>query len=272
MDDIPLFDSPGAQLATIVTDGDTIKPILNVLDTVADETKLHITEDGIHARVCDRANVFMLNEFRVDADAFDTYDVEREGKIGVNVGDFKHMTRRARKYQDDELTISISERELATTVRRGYDNHNVVSQSETKLLDPASIRQSPNEIDLDLGAELEIDKPALVDAFDYATTAAASHVKVSVKAVNQHADALYIGGETDNTNESVAIDNVDSPVSTEAMYSGSYVKEILTGLQTVECDKVLVGLGEDYPAMFRVVGDDIPMTVEYAVAPRIKDD
>jgi hypothetical protein len=271
MEDIPLFDSPGAQLATIVTDGATIKPILNVLDTVADETKLHITDDGIHTRVTDGANVFMLNKFRVDADAFDTYNVESEGKIGVNVGEFKHMVRRARKHQDDELTITISERELTTTVRRGYDNHNVVSQSETKLIDPASIRREPDALDMAHELEFTVDTRPFMDALEYGTTGHANHIKISVKGVNQHANALYIGGETDNTSESVAVSNIDVDGTSTAMFSTDYVKQIMEGLRALNPDTVGVRLEDEYPAAFRAQSEDLPFSIEYVIAPRIQE-
>jgi len=271
MDDIPLFDSPGAQIATITTDGATIKPILNVLGTIDGEAKLHITTDGIHTRLTNPAHVSMLNEFRVDADAFDSYDVEREGLIGVNVGELTHMVRRARKHQDDELTISISERELTTTVSRGYDNHNVVSQSEAKLIDPDSIRSSPEELEMGHNVTMSVDKRPLVDALEYGTTTNADHTKISVKGVNQHTNALYIGGETDTANDSAAIDNIGADETTEAMYSSGYIENILKGIREVDPSEVTVKLMDEYPAAFKMQSESIPFTVEYVVAPRIQE-
>jgi len=266
MTEFRLFDSPGADVAEITTDGDTFKPFLNSLTQIVSEAKVNVSDEGIQSSVVDPANVCMA-AVTLDADAFETFTVNQHATIAPNVDELSKVVRRARKGHDDELRLSIQERELTASVSRGYDNHTVASQGEMKLIDPDSIRDEPNIPDLEWSAELQIDRKPLIDALKYAV-GTSDHITVSVKGVNQHTNALYIGGETDTLSESAAIDNIDTDATVEAKYSVGYVKDILSILSSSDAETVNVRLDDEYPIVFEI--DDGALHLEYFLAPRIQ--
>jgi proliferating cell nuclear antigen len=268
MTEFRLFDSPGADVATITTDGGVFKPFLKAIACVDSEAKIQVHEHGLETRLVDPANVFMTDVF-LAADAFESYDVAEETILGVNVDELLKLVRRARKQSDDELTLSVHERGLTATVARGYENHNVVSQGTMDLIDPDSIRGEPDLPDLDRDVHVTVDADPFLDALSYGV-GAADHVEIAVKGVNQHTNALYIGGETSTREEAAAIDSIKSDETATSLYSADYMADILGGIGDVDPAEITLSLDDEYPASFQMERDGVPMQVEYMVSPRIQ--
>lgn len=268
MTEFRLFDDPGTEVAEITTDGSTFKPFINAIRRVDDEAKLHITEDGLSVSVVDPANVFMA-DVELAAESFDTYTVEKETILGINTDSLKSLVRRARKGSDDELTLSLRERELTASVARGYENHDVVSQGTMDLIDPDSIRQEPEIPEMEWNATISVDAAPFTDALSYAV-GASEHVEISLKGVNQHTSALYLGGETDTRKEMVAIDGIDTDATAVSVYSKDYVTDILEGVGDVSGESVTLRLGDEYPVSVEM--DSGGLSVEYLLSPRVTND
>lgn len=268
MEQFQLFDTPGSTVATIETDGATIKPFLTAINNVGDEARIHIKQDRLTTRLVDPANCLMA-DVTLGTEAFDEYTLHDETTIGANIDACRKLVRRARKHHDDRLTLNIQEREATATVARGYDNHDVVSQGTTKFLDPDSIRAEPDLTDLDQPINVTVDYEPFMDAFSYAQ-GAADHVRMRVAGVNQHTDAFYVGGETDVREEHAAIDGVSTDGRGEALYSTTYLVAILSGLKAVDPDRVTIRFAEEYPASFAATGVDGALHVEYTVSPRVE--
>lgn len=268
MGEFRLFDSPGAEVAQVVTDGDTIKPFFNAISVVDNEAKIHITEDGFYTSLVDPTNVLM-GDIGLSADSFETYEFHNSTTLGVTVKELSGAVRRARKNSDDELTLSLRENELTATVSRGYDNHDVVSQSTVSFIDPDKLRKEPDLPELELPVKVDIDYDPFMDALNH-SLGFGEYVQIETKAVNQHATALYMGSETDVRQEQTAISNVDTDESVTAFYSGDYLTTMLEGFQKVDADSVRLRLGDEFPIFAKVESEGIE--VEYVVAPRIKPD
>lgn len=271
MTEFRLYDDPGADVAEITTDGKTIKPFLNAIGRVVDEAKVHIDERGLSVTAVDPSNVFM-GEMALQADAFDTFDLTEEATIGVHLDGLQSAVRRARKNSGDELTLSIQDRRLTATVSRGYDNHEVVSQSTLDLIDPDSIRQEPDVPDLDRDVSLSLDAGAFTDALSYAAGGPGKHVEFKAQAVNQHAKALYLSGETDTRSESIAISDIETDGTAEAMYSDDYMKKILGGIGDVEPGTITIVFGDEFPITVSAGSEDRPFKARYFLAPRVTSD
>jgi proliferating cell nuclear antigen len=261
-----LFDSPGDTVAEITTDGSTIKPFLNAVNELVREARVEFRTDGLFVNAIDSANVAM-GKFFLDAAEFEEYELAEETKVGVDLKEAKKLVRRARKGKPDELKIHVQQYELTATVSRGYENTDVVSQGTMQLIDPDSIRgepDTPNEWDTQT---VDVPADAFTDALGYAM-GAADHVELTAQGVNQHADALYIGGETDTREEQAAISGVEVGEQVEGLYSANYMSNLLGVIGEVEPQNVTLDLAVDFPlqAEFRMDGFE----VEFMVAPRIQ--
>lgn len=266
MPEFRMFDRPGAEVAEITTTGGVFKPFVDAIARVDDEAKLRITDDGLAVTIVDPANV-LLADVQLDAEALDSYSIKSGSVVGVYVDELKSLIRRARKGKSDELTLSIQEHNLSATVSRGYNNHDVVSQGSMQLIDPDSIRQEPEIPALDYSVSTTIDSAPFKDALSYAM-GVSDHVELSVKGVNQHANALYMRGETDSRNEAVAIDNIDCDESATAIYSGDYMNSILSGIAAVDSGSVTVKFDDEFPVVVETA-DDSPLDVTYMLSPRV---
>lgn len=266
MTEFRLFDAPGSTVAEITTDGDTFKPFINAIAGVADEARIHVTEDGLSASIVDPANVYMA-DVHLDAGALDTYDFESEAVLGVNTNDVQSLVRRARKNSDDELTLSLREREVTATVSRGYENHDVVSQGTMDTFDPDTIRAEPEIPEMEWNAHVDVDTAPLKDALSYAV-GVSDHVAFDLKPVNQHVSALYLGGRTDTREETAAISGLDTDASARSIYSTDYVTDILESVADVDPDTVGLRLGDEYPVQLEMSAGGLG--VKYFLAPRVE--
>jgi DNA polymerase III sliding clamp (beta) subunit (PCNA family) len=268
MSEFRLFDTPGAEIAKIVTDGATIKPFLNAINVVNDEVKLRVTPDGLKVTVNDPGNVFITHA-ELPGSAFERYELNTEGVIGVAVPELQSAVRRARKNSDDTLTLSIRDHELTATVERGYGEHDVVSQSTLSLIDPDSVREEPNLPSIEYGLSISLAYDAFMDALGYGLEAA-KHVWIETKPVNQHGSALYIGAETDIRSEHAAISGIETDAAVESKYSVNYMSDLRQGLKEVNTEAVNIRTDTEYP--FEATAKSDTLAVTYAVAPRIQSE
>lgn len=266
MTDLPLFDAPGDTVAEITTDGSTIKPFLNAVNQLVDEARIQFEETGLYVNAVDPANVGMITA-HLDATEFEQYDLEGETTVGVNLNKAKKLVRRARKGKDDELQLHVQEHELTATVSRGYEHNDVVSQGTMQLIDPDSLRASPDDLPGFETQTVELQADVFTDALGYAM-GPSDYVSFEVQAINQHAHALYIGGENDTREEHAAITNIDAEATEEVLYSNDYLKQLLGAIGDVGPREVTLELAGEFPLLVTFKSDGL--SVEYAVAPRIQ--
>ena len=199
------------------------------------------------------------------------FSLSQKTAVGVPVAELQSLARRARKRHSDDLHLSVKELELNARVERGYDNHNVVSQGTMDLIDADAIRDEPDLPDIDRDIHVTVDADPFMDALSYAV-GASKHVTIDSKGVNQHTNALYIGGETATRHESVAIDGVDPGATGESTYSTDYIKRILSGISETDPADVTLSFDNEFPITFEMERDDVPMQVTYMTAPRIQSE
>jgi len=252
-------------VAEITTDGSTIKPFLNAVNQLVDEARIHFEQEGLHVNAVDLLNVGMI-EAHLDATEFEEYDLPEETAVGMNLGEAKQLVRRARKGKDDELRLHVQEYELTATVSRGYENNEVVSQGTMQLIDPDSLRQEPDLPEFETETVL-LKANVFTDALSYAMGASA-YVEIKTQNVNQHAQALYMGGENDTREEQAAITGIDVVETTKSLYTTDYMAKFLGAVKNVGPREVRLELATEFPLWATFKSDGL--SVEFAVAPRIQ--
>ena len=266
---LQLHDTDGSTIAELTTDGHTLKPFLNTINQFVDEAKIHFTPDGIHATAVNPANVAALTT-TLPADAIENYNVKTDDHtIGVNVGAFRHLIRRARMGSDDSLYLQVHERRLYATVTRGYDDADVVTEDRIDLIDPDSIRQEPDMPELDLH-----DVDVGIDAFrDVTSHAAATGEYIELKAFN---GTLTVSAEDDTRSSSGRVYGaVAEDTEADAIYSRGYVNDLLDALKKGKADSLGVRFAEEMPLMvsFERTGDEGALLEgEAMIAPRLRSE
>lgn len=269
-----LFDTDGETVAEITTDGATLKPFVNAVRQVVDECRVHFEPDGLRVTAVEPSNVLMINA-HLPADAFERYALPNgdDRAIGVNVASFRHAIRRARMGHDDTLELRVAERRLYAHVDRAYDDGTtLVTEDQTDLIDPNSIRMEPEIPDLPL-TELALSHEAFVDATEYADADFSDYIEYTVVD-----GELHVSTKGDTAASKARLAGVASPDTDglHGLYSSDFLRTVLDAVGKAKADGVTVELGDAFPlrvSFERTDADgEVTLRGETLLAPRVRKD
>lgn len=259
--DLPLFDRAREEYGTIETTGAVFKPWLKTVGYVVDEARITFDKQGAHIYMVDSTNVCMLRT-TLYASAFENYDVD--ATVGVDVGKFKHIVRRARVGSDDTLQIDVNDNQILAEVSRGYDDVNIVSADTVPVLDPKSIRENADMPKIELKHKAQLSAEAFTDVVNHIT-----------------AGDLFAVGSTDGSlsvrnsvGSEVVLDGVDIDCE-ETYYSGEYVETLRDIVNKGRIDTVHLAWSDDFPIVAtcqRVKDGQRIASYQFMLAPRIQND
>lgn len=233
---------------------EAIVSTVRAMGAMIDEAAFVITPDGIAVRAVDPANASMV-ALDIPKDVFTKYDAT-EGQLGIDLARFLEILGMAKKGEDVRLELD-------------PDTHRLdISMSglsyTLSLLDPSTLRKSPQLPELDLPAEIII---------------LSTEFKRMVKAAGMVGDSMSVGvqGETffmeaEGNGDSVRIDMSGSelikirPADVVGTYSLDYMDGISKGIGS--SGEVIISIGRDLP----IVIDFVPYagcSMTYVLAPRI---
>lgn len=240
--------------------GSTFQDMLEPVDALVDECKIHLNEDGVVTRAVDPANVGMV-DFELEESAFESYDADG-GVIGVNLtrlGDIAGMAD-----NDDNVHLELDE-----DTRKLHIKFDGLSYT-LALIDPDSIRQEPDIPELDLSAIVHLES----SQFDRAMTAAdmvSDHVSLRV---DEPEDVFLVEAEGDTDDVSFELDREDlldlQAADAHSLFSLDYLKDMN---KAVPSDAELeLNLGEEFPLkLFYDIADGDGHVV-FMLAPRIQSE
>lgn len=240
--------------------GSTFQDMLEPVDALVDECKIHLNEDGLVIRAVDPANVGMV-DFQLESAAFESYEAD-SGVIGVNLtrlGDIAGMTG-----TDDNVHFELDE-----STRKLHIKFDGLSYT-LALIDPDSIRQEPDIPDLDLSATVTLESAQ----FNRAMTAAdmvSDHVSLRVDDTD---DTFVVEAEGDTDDVSFELDRDDlidlQAAPAHSLFSLDYLKDMNKSVPSgVELE---LNLGEEFPMkLFYDIADGNGHVV-FMLAPRIQSD
>ncbi|SNZ12121.1 proliferating cell antigen [Natronoarchaeum philippinense] len=267
---------------SILTNGDPIRSLVQLLSPVAEEFRVRLDGDGLHTRAVDPANVGLI-DFTAHAQGFEQFDVTEPTTFGLSLSAFKNAVSWARKRggDGDPVAIDIYDDPARMRVRVTRPDQEITRVTEWFGVDPEKIREEPNMPDLSLPGRAD---PG-VKAFNQA-----------VKAIDSNHEEAYVtrdgstfvlgsqdGGDTtpdddeDDPQDAVMFTNCawdetgdGEPCST--LFSLDYLTDIAASIKRGKSDRLLVKWGDEFPAKFEVEHDDWGFEATYMLAPRIQND
>lgn len=260
----------------LIVRADVLQTFLERVQTVVDECKVRLTQDGMSTRAVDPANVCMTDQF-VDPQAFESYDVRRDALIGVNLGQFAGFVTPA---PADEI-VHLDHDPATRTLSVQWGGHSW----RMALIDPDSIRQEPDLPDLDLSTEVDVPGRVFNSAVRFADSVS-DHMKVTteIDEHRRHGAVLVFSAEGDTDEytgeypdgEQVAFEQYDTDMAS-SLFSLDYLKDIANVIGADET--VALIHGQEFPIKLTsslVVGaGDDAMQIgrsQYMLAPRIQSD
>jgi len=250
-----------------------LERVLRHIPSSINEMKIAVTEDGWYASVVDSANVCMF-EYWLHKDDFSQYNLSDEGVLGINISHLKKTFKSDSKGQD--IDISFNDDRTYTV-----DDGTPVTAS---LIDPDSVRQSPDLPDLHLPCSIELpgeEVKTLIrrlgefgDHFRVTSDEANQDVVFETESHDTDFGKKYAGKEDLQVYNPLKPDehpfNLDVPESGSSLVSGDYLGGFIQSLRNKD-------LSEAYTVIF---GHEFPIMIEmglcggsfarFMLAPRIE--
>lgn len=240
-----------------IVDIDVLTDIVEAVDTIVDECKVHVTDSGLEIAAVDPAKVSMCH-LEADADAFEAYQASRQATIGVDTGGLLQVC----KLFDDFVTLE-------------YGRDLILADETLEVtfgtIDPSSIRDEPDapEWSLDMRAVVEgrdVDRilqavhavrggkltiHASEDAVSVTAAGSGYRSEDSVEVVLNHEDCLSL----------IVDDEVETILSVD--YLDDVAKPIASDTE------VMLATTDEMPLKLRYSWGEGAVVAEYHVAPRV---
>lgn len=263
------------------TTGAPIKSFASLLDPVADEFKLRITEDGLDVSAVDPANVAMV-DLSFHAEGFGRYETDEDFTFGLNPDRFQDGIRRARiRGGPDPVRVEVWRDPARMRVTILRPDHQMRLTREWFGIDPDSIRQEPDIPDLELpcrarpGVEALREGVEAMDDFDHAWMSgdAATFLVGTTPTRDVTPDeSSAIGQLVEYPNCAWNINDPEDTDEYESLYSRDYLNDFTKALKSGKADSLTVKWGDEYPAKFDFEQTEHGIEGTYMVAPRIQSD
>jgi len=244
---------------------DDVGLLQDSLKTISDlisEGLFQLTDDGIRLVAADPAMVALV-DFTLEEDVFESYDLDEEAKIGLNIENLYSIVRRANANDTIVLEVKEDDSQFYITMKNSSTRNfslPILNLSEDDIPDTQNLEFSVTA-DLETGVLENAVKDAMV-------------VGDSV-VIEADSDAISISAEGDQSNVDFEIEgDADGVLELEggearSMFSLDYLNNMIGGSKL--SDTVTVKLGDDFPMRLDF---EVPekALLSFVLAPRIEED
>jgi hypothetical protein len=260
----------------LVAESAPIRELTRLIDAVADETKVHLTPDGVEVALVDPTNVMMLSA-TFGTDAFET--VETPGlvgnesfTIGTQVEYLAGPASQCRFSRGDtfELRFDDDVRKCTIVVDRGDDP--IEREQSFGLISTDAIREEPTVPDFDPinnddWGRFKMDPKTFHETIEWTLGGESDNIQFD------HAGSDFRAVCGDGGTQAQRVGTVsDSLLGTApaggSLFSGDYISDLVSGLKRSRMERVEVRLTEDYPVKVVLTHQGWDATAELMVAPR----
>lgn len=239
-----------------------IKDSMKTVSDLISEGLFQLTEDGIQLIAADPAMVALV-DFTLEEDVFESFELDEETKVGLNLENFYSILRRANA--DDTITLELDEDDSKFHITmEGASTRNfslpILNLSEDDI-------PSTDQLDFSVDAELEAStlEGAIKDAMVVSDSVTISADSDSFRIVSK-GDQSNVDFEIDSGAEGViALEGTEA----SSMFSLDYLSKMIKGKSL--SDNVSVRLGDDFPMRLEFVVPD-KADLSFVLAPRIEED
>ncbi|QGA80199.1 proliferating cell nuclear antigen (pcna) [Candidatus Nanohalobium constans] len=240
-----------------------LKDSMKTISDLISEGLFQLTEDGIQLVAADPAMVGLV-DFTLKEEVFETYEINEETKVGLNIENLYSILRRANS--GDTITLSVDE--------------------DTSKFKIEMVNNSTRDFSLPILNLSEDDIPSVgdLDQFTFNTDLDTSVLEGAIKDAMVVSDAVTITADGDSLNISAEGDQsgVDFTVESGAegvhemsgsdaksMFSLDYLSKMIGAKKLA--DTVTVKLGQDFPMRMEFTQPD-QVDLNFVLAPRIEED
>lgn len=246
--------------ATITETGLVINCISSIAELI-DEAVFKITKKGIGLIATDRAMVAVV-DLAISANAFEKYDTDKDYAIGLNIGNFLSVLKRAGV--NDKITFNLQKDKFEIIMENSSRRRFLIP-----LLDLSQEEVPPVE-QLEFSSKVQIKPDVLQSGIEDAEVVAdsvlfeASPEKFEMRA---EGDVSQTQLELEKGNE--ALISLKTTEKVRSRYPLDYLKKMIKGAKIA--DAVSIDWGQDFPMRLGFkTADKVSLT--FILAPRVTEE
>lgn len=245
-----------------LNDTKLLKDSLQAISNLISEGRFKIRDDGLNLVAADPAMVALV-DFTLEKDAFETYEVDEEDEIGVNLEKLYSILRRANS--SDTVTLELSDdSKLVLTM----ENNSTRTFSIPLLnIDEEDVPSTDN---LEFSVEADFKSSVFADGVGDA------QVVGDAVTIEADGEAVTIRAEGDNSNAEFRIEKGSDgllELSGDGMVHSMFSLDYLNKMMKAEklSDTMTVRLGDDFPMRMDF---EVPekLKLGFILAPRIEEE
>ncbi len=245
-----------------IEDVSLLQDSLKTISDLISEGIFQIKDDGIELIAADPAMVALV-DFKIEEDVFESYDLEEETKMGLNLENLYSIIRRANS--NDTIVFTLDEDDSSF--------HITMENSSTRNFSLPILNLSEDDIpdtqDLEFTVTADLETSVLESAVKDALVVGDSVV------VEADSSNISISSEGDQSNVDFTIESGSDGVleleggEARSMFSLDYLNSMI-GARTLS-DTVTMKLGEDFPMRLEFTVPD-KAQLSFVLAPRIEEE
>lgn len=234
---------------------DRLQGVVKAMSAILSESIFEFDKDGMVSKAVDESNACMV-EIEIPKEVFSEYNLE-DTKIGIGLDRFVDIIGMAEK--DDDITLYLDEDTHKLDILVGKMSYTL------SLLDPTSIRPSPNLPTMELPSSSKISGSALKRM----VKAALMVNDVFTLGVSDKTFYMEASGDLDDVRLELLADDTTfiRDADASSAYSLDYFAYIIKGIGSTE--HVIINIGTDLPIIMEFSPYENCFAT-YVLAPRIR--
>ncbi|MFB6100571.1 MAG: proliferating cell nuclear antigen (pcna) [Candidatus Nanohalobium sp.] len=240
-----------------------LKDSMKTISDLISEGLFQLKEDGIHLVAADPAMVGLV-DFTLEEDVFETYEIDEEQKVGLNIENFYSILRRANS--GDTITLEVDEDSSKFKITMENSSTRdfslpILNLSEDDIPSVGDLDQFTFDAELDTSVLEGAIKDAMVVSDAVTVSATGSQLEISAEGDQSGVDFTVEEG-AEGVHEMNGSD-------ARSMFSLDYLSKMIGAKKLT--DVVTVKLGEDFPMRMEFIRPD-EVELNFVLAPRIEEE
>ncbi|MBC5792521.1 MAG: proliferating cell nuclear antigen (pcna) [Nanohaloarchaea archaeon] len=240
-----------------------IQDSMKTISDLISEGLFQLTEDGLKLVAADPAMVALV-DFKIEKDVFETYELDEEEKVGLNLENLYSILRRANS--GDTITLELEEDESKFHIKmQNGSTRNfslpILNLSEDDIPDTESL----NQFNVDADLETKVLESAIKDAMVVGDSVTVSADDSSINIVAEGDQSNVDFTITEGSEGVMEIDGSEA----SSMFSLDYLSSMVKAKKL--SDTVELRLGDDFPMRLNF---EVPekARLSFVLAPRIEEE
>lgn len=240
-----------------------IKDSMKTVSDLISEGLFQLTDDGVRLVAADPAMVALV-DFNIEKDVFESFELEEEDKVGLNLENLHSILRRANS--DDTITFEVKEDESKFYIKMEDSSTRnfslpILNLSEEDIPDTESLDQFKVTVNMETSVLESAIKDAMVVGDSVTVSSDGSSLEIEAKGDQSNVD-FTVGEGSPGVME---IDGSDA----RSMFSLDYLSSMVKAKKL--SDTVELKLGDDFPMRLNF---EVPekARLSFVLAPRIEEE